>query len=90
MRVQNTDIFQKIAYELETRGGETYFQWVKGHSNNPGNDGADDKASEGAQKENADSIEPKKENNRLSWTVPSEALLRGLSSLKLRNTIGKI
>jgi len=31
---------------------------------------------------------PMKENNRLSWTVPSEALLRGLSSLKLRNTNG--
>jgi len=32
---------------------------------------------------------PMKENKRLSWTVPSEALLRGLSSLKLRNTNGK-
>src|SRR5882724_12968935 len=32
---------------------------------------------------------PMKEINRLSWTVPSEALLRGLSSLKLRNTNGK-
>ena len=30
-----------------------------------------------------------KKNNRLSWTVPSKALLRGLSSLKLRNTNGK-
>jgi len=32
---------------------------------------------------------PMKENNRLSWTVPSKALLRGLSSIKLRNTNGK-
>ena len=32
---------------------------------------------------------PMKANNRLSWTVPSEAHLRGLSSLKLRNTNGK-
>jgi len=32
---------------------------------------------------------PMIENNRLSWTVPSEALLRGLSSLKLKNTNGK-
>ena len=32
---------------------------------------------------------PMKANNRLSWTVPSEALLRGLSSLKLGNTNGK-
>jgi len=45
MRVQNTDIFQKIAYELHTRGSETYFQWVKGHSNNSGNDRADEIAS---------------------------------------------
>ena len=27
MKIQNADIFQKIAYELDTRGGETYFQW---------------------------------------------------------------
>ena len=40
-------------------GGEIYFQWVNGHSNNPRNDGADEKASEGAQKENANSIELK-------------------------------
>jgi len=32
---------------------------------------------------------PMKANNRPSWTVPSEALLRGISSLKLRNTNGK-
>ena len=63
MKVQNADIFQKIAYELDTRGGETYFQWVKGHSNNPRNNGADKKESEGAQKENADSIELKSPKN---------------------------
>jgi len=59
MNIQNADIFQKIAYELDTRGSETYFQWVKSHSNNPGKDGADKKSSEGAHKENADSIELK-------------------------------
>jgi len=32
---------------------------------------------------------PMKENNRLSWTVRSKSLLRGLSSLKLRNKNGK-
>ena len=32
---------------------------------------------------------PMKANNNLSWTVPNEALLRGLSSLKLRNINGK-
>jgi len=30
---------------------------------------------------------PMKTNNRLSWTVPSKALLRGFSSLKLRENI---
>ena len=33
---------------------------------------------------------PMKENNRLNWTVPSEAPLRRLSSLKLRNTNEKL
>src|SRR5882724_9852704 len=32
---------------------------------------------------------PMKVNNRLSWTIPSEVLLRGLNSLKLRNANGK-
>ena len=27
-----------------TQREETYFQWTKGHSNNPRNDGADEKA----------------------------------------------
>ena len=69
MKVQNADIFQKIAYELDTRGGEIHFQWVKGHLKNPRNDGADKKASEGAHKENADSIELK---------VPKEYKLQGV------------
>src|SRR5882672_6075286 len=51
MKVQNMDVFQKIAYELDIRGGETYLQWIKGHSGDLGNDGADAKASEGVQKE---------------------------------------
>ena len=32
---------------------------------------------------------PMKANNRLIWTVPSKALIRGLSSLKLKGTNGK-
>jgi len=35
MRVQNAAIFQKIAYELDTREGETYFQWVKATQTTP-------------------------------------------------------
>src|SRR5882724_6480584 len=68
MGVQNANLFQKIAYELDTRGGETYFQWVKGHSNNPGNDGEGERANKWAQKENANSIE---------LQVPKEYKLQG-------------
>ena len=32
---------------------------------------------------------PMKTNKKLSWIVASKALLRGLNSLKLRNTKGK-
>ena len=68
MKVQNVDIFQKIAYELDIRGGETCFQWIKWHSGDLGNDGADAKASEGAQKEVANSIDLR---------VPKEYKLQG-------------
>ena len=74
MNVHNADIFQKIAYELDTRGGKTHFQWVKGHSGNLGNDGADEKANEGALKASPDEI---------SLKVPKEYMLQGarLSSM---------
>jgi ribonuclease HI len=35
--VDNTNIFQKIKYELTMRGVVTTFEWVKGHASTKGN-----------------------------------------------------
>ncbi|KAI0653669.1 hypothetical protein C8Q70DRAFT_927226 [Cubamyces menziesii] len=48
--VSNSDLLQELVALLRTRSATTTFRWVKGHSGDPGNDGADRLAKEGARK----------------------------------------
>ena len=57
INMENKDIFQRIAYALDTRGAKTTFKWVKGHSGDKGNENADKKPEEGANKEKEDTID---------------------------------
>lgn len=55
--VSNKDILKATSTALRLRGSPTYFEWVKGHSGINGNEGADEKANEGANKQIADHID---------------------------------
>ncbi|KAF9014756.1 ribonuclease H-like protein [Hymenopellis radicata] len=46
--VKNRELMQSLVATLRKRRGLTAFHWVKGHSNNLGNDGADALANQGA------------------------------------------
>ncbi|KAI0686285.1 ribonuclease H-like protein, partial [Cytidiella melzeri] len=55
--VDNADLFRSAAYHLQKRSAVTTFEWVKGHSENEGNEGADALAGHGAQKTDEDPID---------------------------------
>ncbi|KAI0073485.1 hypothetical protein K474DRAFT_1692645 [Panus rudis PR-1116 ss-1] len=55
--VENKDWLRPTAIQLRMCSAPTTFQWVKGHSDDPGNEGADQKAKEGVQKSQVDNID---------------------------------
>ena len=82
-KVDNTDIFQKIKYEIDIRGGRTELKWIKGHNGTEGNEKADEMANEGANKETEDEI---------NLETPEMYQLKGarLASLTQKTTYGLI
>ena len=65
--VANGEVFKTIIAWIRWRRGKTYLRWTKGHNGNPGNEGADKLAGEGARlpdtPTNASPIQPPGETN---------------------------
>ncbi|KAG2148793.1 hypothetical protein DEU56DRAFT_729869 [Suillus clintonianus] len=57
--IANSDIFRATVYQLRKRSATTTFRWIKGHSNNKGNDEADKLAEIGALKNEYDHMDIK-------------------------------
>ncbi|KAI0037711.1 hypothetical protein FA95DRAFT_1551472 [Auriscalpium vulgare] len=55
--VANAEYFQAAAYRMRIRSAKVTFRWVKGHSGDSGNDGADEQADIGARKNRPDRID---------------------------------
>ena len=66
--IKNADLWKVLAATLRQRKEKTYFQWIKGHSGEIGNENADQKANEGANKPEEDLID---------LTIPKEWKLEG-------------
>jgi ribonuclease HI len=55
--VKNANLFKRATYLMRCRTAETAFQWVKGHNRDPGNEGSDRLAKDGANKDAPDDLE---------------------------------
>jgi ribonuclease HI len=84
--VANAALFRSAAYHLQARSAPTTFQWVKGHSNDEGNDGADTLAGIGARKPTPDDIDLAVPASWNTTGVKMSALTQAIAYLGVRAT----
>lgn len=75
---EDVQVTKTLASRLREREANTFFKWVKGHSNNEGNDGADILATEGLNKEDTEDVTLK---------IPPELDLRGAKLSKMTQAL---
>lgn len=85
----NKNLFRTTAAALRERAAQTTFRWIKGHSGDKGNDGADKLADTGAKKNKDDildlEISPRFNLTGAELKSMTQALLyKGICELKLR------